>query len=234
VDTLQFRKAEFAGGGPQCAACKETIAAEYYRLSTGATVCPNCAAQVQQQLKAPSHAAFMRGILYGAGMALACCIGYAAILMITGFEIGLVAILVGYLVGTAVRKGSQGFGGRRCQLAAVALTYLSITFSYVPVGIQQYRKQQQSKSANPSKAEPQKQDVKQAAPPVTVGSFFLAVLLLTGLAVVSPFLELTNGLGGLLGIFIIFLGLQRAWAITGRADVQVHGPFQPEETSAVA
>ena len=180
------------------------------------------------------HGAFARGILYGAGTALACCIGYAAIIMITGLEIGLVAILVGYLVGTAVRKGSQGFGGKRCQIAAVALTYLAITFSYIPVGIQQLRKESQAKSADQSKATAEKQDVKQAEPLPTAGGFFFAVVFLAGIVIVSPFLELANGVGGILGIFIIFLGLQRAWAITGRADVQVHGPFQPKETSAVA
>ncbi|MEO5923626.1 MAG: hypothetical protein ABIR70_07345 [Bryobacteraceae bacterium] len=225
ADSPQFQKAEYAEGGPQCVGCKAAISGEYFRLSNGRTVCPACAANVQAVLKSPSHAAFVRGILYGSLTAAACCVGYATVLMLTGFEIGLVSILVGYLVGTAVRKGSQGFGGRRCQIAAVALTYLAITFSYIPVGIQQYNAQLKGESKDKA--------VKQAGPPLTAGSFGMAVVVLTGLAIASPFLQLTNGIGGLLGIFIIFLGLQRAWAITGRADLAVHGPFQPEETAAV-
>ncbi len=181
MDTPQFRKAEFAGGGPPCAVCKGTITGEYYRLSTGPTICPDCTAKFQEQQKAPSHAAFVRGILYGSGMALACCIGYAAVLMLTGLEIGLVAILVGYLVGTAVRKGSQGLGGRRCQIAAVGLTYLAITFSYIPVGIQEMRKASQATKGK------QEQTVKQTVPAPTASNIAVAVVMLAGFAIATPF-----------------------------------------------
>ena len=48
----------------------------------------------------------------------------------TGYEIGLVAIVVGLLVGGAVRKGSGARGGWFYQLMAVALTYAAISGSY--------------------------------------------------------------------------------------------------------
>ena len=54
------------------------------------------------------------------------------IMLKTGYEIALVAILVGFIVGKAVRAGSGGGGGRAYQVLAVALTYCSIVSSYVP------------------------------------------------------------------------------------------------------
>jgi hypothetical protein len=145
-------------------------------------------------------------------------------------EIALVAILVGYLVGRAVRQGSRGRGGRRCQIAAVALTYLAITFSYIPVGIQAYNKQAQAANAKGAATLPVAAGT---VPPVTLSSWFAAVALLSGVAVLSPLLNLQSGFSGLIGIFIIGLGLHRAWALTGRDPRQVTGPFQREGTVPV-
>ncbi len=54
-------------------------------------------------------------------------------LKLTGYEFGLIAILVGYAVGIAVRRGSSGRGGWPYQLLAVGLTYASIVGSYLPL-----------------------------------------------------------------------------------------------------
>ncbi len=232
MDSLQFQKAEFAGGERTCDACKGELLGEYYKLYSGQenisashTICAACAVKVEAEQASPSHAALVRGVLYGAGMTLACCAGSAAVIMISGLEIGLVSILVGYLVGRAVKQGAQGRGARRLQVVAVGLTYLSITFSYIPVGIQQYRKQKADIKAQVEKAA--SGEVVTRVPPV---NFVMTLALLSGLAVVSPFLNLQEGIGGLLGIFILFLGLQRAWAMTGRDPRQVTGPFQQEAT----
>jgi hypothetical protein len=58
---------------------------------------------------------------------------YALVAILTGLEVGLIAILVGYMVGRAVRHGSGGLGGRPQQILAVVLTYFAITTSYLPV-----------------------------------------------------------------------------------------------------
>src|SRR5207302_1730075 len=47
----------------------------------------------------------------------------------TGYEVGIVAILVGFLIGGAVRKGSGNRGGWVYQLMAVLLTYGCISAS---------------------------------------------------------------------------------------------------------
>ncbi len=69
----------------------------------------------------------LRAALYGAGAAL--------VAIVTGYEIGLISILVGITVGKAIRRGSHGWGGRPQQILAVALTYFAITSSYIPVAI---------------------------------------------------------------------------------------------------
>ena len=68
------------------------------------------------------------GLLAGlAGAAL-----WYAVRRTTGFEIGLIAIVVGLMVGVAVRKGSKGRGGWFYQTLAVVLTYGCICAQYMP------------------------------------------------------------------------------------------------------
>jgi len=57
----------------------------------------------------------------------------------------------------------------------------------------------------------------------------IAILLL--LAAVAPFLSLGSGFGGLISLFIIFIGLQRAWNLTARSEILITGPyeFQPAQ-----
>jgi len=52
----------------------------------------------------------------------------------------------------------------------------------------------------------------------------LGALLLIGLA--SPFLGLAaGGFQGLIGLFILFIGMQIAWKMTGRPTLAIDGPF---------
>src|SRR6202011_1547491 len=60
---------------------------------------------------------------------------YYAVIAIAHLEIGIVAILIGYMVGYAVRKGARGRGGLRFQVLAVALTYASIALAYTPIAL---------------------------------------------------------------------------------------------------
>jgi hypothetical protein len=65
---------------------------------------------------------------------------------LTGYEFGLIAIVVGFLVGAAVEKGSNGRGGWQYQTLAMFLTYTSIVSSYVPLIIRQVMTEEQSAS----------------------------------------------------------------------------------------
>lgn len=51
----------------------------------------------------------------------------------------------------------------------------------------------------------------------------IGLLFLVGLA--SPFLELASPLSGIIGLFILFIGMQIAWKMTARPSMIIDGPF---------
>lgn len=124
-----------AAGAPQlaCQVCGREIREEYYEMG-GKVACPSCHAAALAKWSGGSPAGrFLRAALLGAVAGLAGCLVYYLVLKLTGYEFGLIAILVGYAVGIAVRSGSRGHGGWPYQLLAVGLTYLSIVGSYLPL-----------------------------------------------------------------------------------------------------
>jgi hypothetical protein len=208
MDSLQFQKIEYADSRPKCALCQGPLESMYFHLA-GQRICPACAEKARAAQARPANAAVVRGLLCGAGTAVLCSAGYASIVAITGYELALVAIAVGYLVGRAVRRGSAGLGGRRCQAGAVVLTYLAITLSYLPLII---------RGADAS-----------------AGQVWAAIVPLLGIALAFPFLQLSDGVSGLLGLAIIAFGLLQAWRQTARDPRLLMGPYTLEEgTSPVA
>ena len=129
---LQFDTAEYsASQAPTatCAACKRPLTPSYYTANK-TIICEPCHGQFQAYLSGGSRlkrvfAATALGLLASlAGGAL-----WDAVVKITGYEIGLIAILVGLMVGVAVRKGSKGRGGWFYQTLAIVLTYSCICAS---------------------------------------------------------------------------------------------------------
>lgn len=116
-----------------CQVCGQEIREEYYEMG-GKVACPACHAAALAKWRGGTPAGrFLRAALLGIAAAVAGCLVYYLVLKLTGYEFGLIAILVGYAVGIAVRSGSSGHGGWPYQLLAVALTYLSIVGSYLPL-----------------------------------------------------------------------------------------------------
>jgi hypothetical protein len=229
VDDLQFKRAERVdapeqpSAGQICAACKQPISADYFKVHT-AVICSDCAAKIEAGRQAPKKVPLFRAVIYGAGAALAGCILYAIVLAM-GVQIGIVALAVGWMVGKAIRKGAYGVGGRPQQILAVALTYFAISTSFLPaaffVGMKKAasdvsaQKKQSQTGSTPA--------VTPLKPTITVGA---AVTGLVVLITISPFLELFQSpVGGLISLFILFIGLQRAWALTARHDILVTGPY---------
>jgi len=150
-DPLQFDVAEAtaASGDPSravttCRGCSRSISGEYYQIN-GSIVCAPCRAALEKPQGTP-----LRRVLRATGLGILAAIGgsllYFAVAAITGREFGLVAIVVGYMVGIAVRKGSRGRGGWGYQALAVGLTYLAIVTSYVPLIVKEFQ-QSASKTA---------------------------------------------------------------------------------------
>ena len=198
--------------------CQGDIESAYYQFS-GYNICASCAARVQAGRQRPPPAWVARGMLFGAGAAVACAIGYAIITAVFNAELALVAIGVGWVIGRAVRIGSHGLGGLRCQVLAVVLTYVAITASYIPLVARAIRQGPQTAQQGPYDPAPL---------PARMDTLpWLAVI--TGIALVSPFLELSQGVSGILGVIIIFVGLAQAWRLTARDARILTGPYPAEE-----
>jgi hypothetical protein len=140
VQRLQFDHADTTGStssGPTCAICRRPITTYYYETA-GTTVCSSCRNRVlAQTVSGAAASSFLRATLFGFVGALVGAAIYYAVLVATGYEIGLIAIVVGFIVGYAVRKGAGGRGGRRYQILALVLTYLAIGGTYVPLAMRE-------------------------------------------------------------------------------------------------
>src|SRR5689334_11682679 len=113
---LQFQTAEPLSGSASlaasqyCVACRAAIAAQYYHAQ-GQVVCPACAGRIQAGQQPPPPLSLVRAALYGGGAALGGCILYAVVVLATGIQFALMAIVVGIMVGKAIRYASRGLGG---------------------------------------------------------------------------------------------------------------------------
>jgi hypothetical protein len=233
----QFATAEYSHipGTERCRICNSLISGQYYRVN-GQMACSTCATQASEGQPSDSHSAFARGLLLGIGAALLGLALYAGFTIVTGFYVGYIALGVGWLIAKAIKKGANGLGGPRYQIAAVLLTYAAISMAAVPIWIAdgiKHRPQvagQQQSAAKPSadSDDSSNDDTEQprpapgSRPQVNVGKF-LVQLVFIGLA--SPFLALRDPLHGAIGLFILFIGLRIAWQLTAASPLAVDGPY---------
>lgn len=254
---LQFERAEPTTPGTElsCAGCKRRLDSSYYQVN-GRVCCADCKQQIQESWQSGSGASgFLRAFGLGLGAAILGALVYFGIEVLTGYEFGLIAIGVGFLVGHAVKKGSRGRGGLGYQLLAVALTYSAIVATYIPPIIQGLKEQEaQSRVASaPPTAETPVSSEEGGAPPITVtesattsaampatqeqSSSSAAAAenepvhpldMLFGLAALFVFACLAPFLAGFqnfMGWIIIAIGLYEAWKINKQAKLDVSGPF---------
>jgi hypothetical protein len=225
----QFGTAEYVGtpGSDHCQFCHQPIAGNYFRAN-GAMACPACAEKMRGELARDTHAAFVRSIIFGVGAAVLGMILYATFAVVSGLVIGYAALAVGWLVGKAMNKGSNGVGGRRYQIVAVLLTYAAVSTAAIPVWIhfagkrEHSQRQQTGQSADDSRSTRQNEPTAKPRPNMLSA---LGVLVLLGLA--SPFLEFSsNPTGALIGLVILFVGMRFAWQMTGAKPLEIFGPFE--------
>jgi hypothetical protein len=130
---LQFETAETGDAGATCcAACQGPLEATYYEID-GAPSCRPCHdRRVSAAAVGSAAGRLFRALALGT---IAGVIGaglWYGIRAATGYEVGLVSVAIGLLVGGAVRVGSRGRGGRLYQSLAVLLTYTAICSTYIP------------------------------------------------------------------------------------------------------
>lgn len=130
--------------------------------------------------------------------------------------------------------GSRGVGGRRYQIGAVLLTYAAVSLAFIPIAIHYMRtypsqpKQTQSDTASPKTqplTSPTSGGGSRATTPTKPG-LGEAIVKLTLLGLASPFFQLSSGTSGIIGLFILFIGMQFAWKITRGVQVAISGPYQ--------
>ena len=232
---LQFQHAEVippkgsSGPGSRlCVVCKRPTGNTYFHAQ-GRVVCPGCAARIQAGQQAPPPLSLARSLLYGGAAALGGCILYSAVAILVGW-VALVAIVVGFMVGKAIRHGSNGLGGRPQQILAVVLTYFAITTSYIPVFIYQARqhpeKYAHSRPAQGGTAQgqnPEAAPVRQAKPHMGLAGALVMLVLLTAAA---PFFGLASGVSGIITLFLIYIGMRQAWKLTARSEILMMGPYE--------
>jgi hypothetical protein len=204
-----------------CTACKLTIATQYYDVN-GHPLCGACRAAAAAAVETPKGMLpFFKAAALGAGAGVVGAAIYYSVIAIARLEIGIVAILIGYMVGYSVRRGAQGRGGRRFQVLAAVLTYLAVAVAYSPLAIQEARRERTPATAAASDA-----------PRLTPTSpskarFFLRVAVFSGLMLALPVLVVIGSMpSGLISAFIIFVGMRQAWKMTGATVLRVAGPYR--------
>jgi hypothetical protein len=238
--TPQFGTAEYATkpGGNRCHFCQQPLGGTYYRVNAE-VACPGCAEKMRGDIATDKHAAYVRALTYGIGAAGVGLIGYALIaILLQGWVISYMSIGVGWLVGTAMMKGSNGVGGRRYQIAAALLTYAAVSLAAVPIWMHFAGERKQQRQTQEQKLSDEQRQLEQESgqrpsepqgapraerPSVSLGTWLGRVALI-GLA--SPFIQLKGNPGwGLMGLLILFFGMRIAWRITQGKPLGVYGPF---------
>ena len=228
---LQFGHAEFTDAPAQtaCTVCKNAIAQEYFEVN-GSVVCRSCRDELSRiGTQGSGGSRFMRALAAGSAAGAVGSLIYFGISKLTGYEFGLIAALIGFAVGGAVRWGCYGRGGKRYQALAVGLTYLAIVSTYIPPIIEGFRQSQTAQESNVRAGAPsatqatpvaQSTTTEEEAPP-TLAGFVLAMLVLVAIAAVAPFFA---GFENIIGLIIIGFGLWEAWKINRKPQLVVTGP----------
>jgi hypothetical protein len=151
---------------------------------------------------------------------------YFAVIAVSGFEIGLVAIAIGYMVGYGVRLGTRGRGGRRFQVIAVVLTYFAVGLAYGSLAFKELLDTPQTPPASVTATEaPALEDSGDDV--ITTGEFAAALLQLLAFTFALPVLAVAGSMpGGIISAAIIGFGMMQAWKMTAAPAVTVSGPYR--------
>lgn len=258
---IQFEHAEFvtqsseSGSQPvpglACQACQTPIPDNYYTVNQH-VICANCHAQMVTAVTSGSRMGRLaRAVVYGVLAGLAGTLIWFGIRKATGYEIGLIAIVVGVMVGGAVKMGSNGRGGLGYQLLAVFLTYSSIAANYMPDIYQSLREWAQeeriarnsassqggsttSPSTNANAGDTDKSQI-------SLGERIFAMCVVAVLVFAFAFaMPVMGGFENIIGLLIIAFALWEAWKINKSHHLSFTGPHGvgeghgPESPSAAA
>lgn len=243
-DELQFDKVEYESAAPAttCVGCGQPIRDVYYDVN-GTPACTACREHLAQAFTGGSRAGrILRALVFGSIAAALGAAIYYGVALATNMEFGLISILIGLMVGKAVKKGSDARGGWFYQGLAIFLTYTAIVSTYVPLMIKVAREHRAKetaevkgrqpaanvvKDAGAAKAEPKPPGPAEAVPQPSffelLGKLLVGTVLLIGLIYAIPFL---GGAQNIMGLIIIGVGLYEAWVLNRRVPLVITGPYQ--------
>jgi hypothetical protein len=232
-----------------CATCGDALPGIYFEVA-GQMVCPGCRERLAAELARGTRLGRLGRALAGGVAAAVVGAGlYYAVLALTGYEVGLIAIAVGFLVGGAVRWGCHGRGGWLYQAIAVGLTYVAIVSTYVPFLFAELDDAPPAEAVAAAAAPPQGDAAAATATAATataapasapaaaagatvgLGGIALAAAAFVALVLALPFLA---GFENFLGWLIIGFALLQAWQMNRKRTVVVNGPFQIAAPAEVA
>lgn len=244
-DNLQFDRVEprpgALSGTMSCAVCGNLLPDTYYVVN-GHIVCDKCRRTAEADWnRGGSAGRFGKALGLGILATIACSLLWYAVLKATDSQWGILAVVVGLVVGGAVRKGSNNRGGWRYQALAIFLTYTAIVSSYVPFIIEGMREQsaEVTKASTPDKSQLVRPVADSTVSATTASAstttekigplgFVVGILVLLAVLYVTPFLT------GLIGILIVGFALYEAWKLNRRAELRVSGPHQVSTSAATA
>jgi hypothetical protein len=235
--------------GSFCRECGGPLRIEYYDVG-GNVICSTC--QETRNWLSRRMVRGLKALLFGA---LAAAVGagvYRMIMFGTGWNFAVVAILVGYMVGGAVRTGSSERRGWFYQFLAVFLTYSALVGMFLPEvwrGLasaandkKETTKQVEKEARKEVKADHgAKGEAKPAAPnlpndqgkpprlrgkhglPYLVGMLLLTLLLMIGLVYCIP---VVVGIHSPISLFIFGVALWQAWVMNRGSAPPVTGPYR--------
>lgn len=250
-DELQLDTAEFAeesDGVLKCSVCHLQFGNEYFDIN-GIKCCENCKNGAKVIWDAGSPVArFIKAALFGSGAGIAGTAIYLGVLMATGYEIGLISILVGWMVGSAVFVGCERRGGLTYQILAIFITYTAIVSAYVPYYLMEYRGAEASVEESieveepsdgaialsenseaiedgpiTSPSESEQVETGEAADNASFTEIVTGAFFLVGFIYSIPFL---GGFSNILGLLIIGFALWQAWQMNEKRKLVVSGPYK--------
>ena len=214
---LDFGASGAAPAATACSVCREPLVGSYFTVGPS-IACERCKTQLALSLQQqPGASAYLRAVLYAIVPGALGAAVWWGVRTYAGYEIGLIAIGIGYFVGLAVMRASGNRGGIPFQLLAVALTYFWITANYVPDIVGEIARADEPVAAQSGQAE-----VPSGEASATAGGAAIAFVLIVGISLAAPFLQ---GAENLIGLLIIGFGLWQAWSLNKRNDVAIAGPF---------
>lgn len=183
--------------GVTCANCKRALG-ETYHTANGEPICEDCSAVLRKAAAGVTEpATIVKALVPGLVATIAGALVYWATIRFFNLEIGLVAILSGWMIGKALSGGAGGRGGIALQVLGAGLVYVSVALAYFPF-------------------------IYEAAS--SVGEPLSSAI---GGALAQPIRGIFGtGAGGIISALILGFGMMQAWQMTRQPAIRFEGPFR--------